>query len=74
MTDKEVVQFLLKPRNEINAMADSGAFNSIIAGYVAGTLKAMGKDKDEIQEALHTLAGLFETMDATQAREIEKQY
>lgn len=54
--------------DEINAMADTGMFNSIIEGYLIATLRSLDYSDPDIQEAVRALHRLFDSMDAAEAR------
>ena len=72
MTQQESIALLQKmittPEEELNAMVDTGMFNSIIAGYLVATLKSLDYKTGDIQEAVRALHRLFDDMDAAEAR------
>lgn len=57
-----------KPEEELNAMVDTGMFNSIIAGYLVATLKSLDYKTEDIQAAAQELHRIFDEMDASAAR------
>ena len=72
MTPEQMTNLLMtmvaKPEEELNAMVDTGMFNSIIAGYLVGTLKSLDYKTEDIQAAARELHRIFDEMDATEAR------
>ena len=57
-----------KPEEELNAMVDTGMFNSIITGYLVATLKSLDYKTEDIQVAARELHRIFYEMDAAEAR------
>ena len=57
-----------KPEEELNAMVDTGMFNSIISGYLVATLKSLDYKTGDIQAAARELHRIFDEMDAAEAR------
>ena len=51
----------------INEMFDSGAFNSIVKGYVTLALKNTGTDEEKTKQDLQELQRLFDTIKAKDA-------
>lgn len=72
MTEQKSIALLQKmittPEEELNAMADTGMFNSIIAGYLVATLKSLDYKAEDIQAAARELHRIFDEMDASAAR------
>ncbi len=62
---KEYVQM---PEEKLDAIINTGMFNSIIEGYLVLTLKAMGKSEDEQIKAQYTLKRILDEVTATEAR------
>ena len=56
------------PEDEINAMADTGMFNSVIEGYLIATLRSLNCSNPDIQKAVRALHRIFDSMDAAEAR------
>ena len=72
MTPEQMNNLLMtmaaKPEEELNAMVDTGMFNSIIAGYLVATLKSLDYKTGDIQAAARELHRIFDEMDAAAAR------
>ena len=72
MTPEQMNNLLItmaaKPEEELNAMVDTGIFNSIIAGYLVATLKSLNYKTEDIQAAARELYRVFDDMDAAAAR------
>ena len=72
MTQQESIALLQKmittPEEELNAMVDTGMFNSVIAGYLVATLKSLDYKTEDIQAAARELHRIFDEMDASAAR------
>ena len=72
MTQQESIALLQKmittPEEELNAMVDTGMFNSIITGYLVATLKSLNYKTEDIQAAVRELHRIFDEMDASAAR------
>lgn len=64
------MSFLLKPKDEINELADSGMFNSIIEGYVRAVFADL-----ELSCKLngYSFSRLFDSVSAADARQIAAQ-
>lgn len=58
--------------DEINAMADTGRFNSIIKGYMVATLKQLNFTADDIEAAVDALTDILDAMPAEEARQLYK--
>ncbi len=58
--------------DEINAMADTGMFNSIIQGYMIATLKQLDYKQNDIEAAVDALTAILDNMDAEEARQLYK--
>lgn len=58
--------------DEINAMADTGMFNSIIKGYLIAALKQLDYKQNDIEAAVDALADILDTVDAEAARQLAK--
>lgn len=63
-----LVAYAMKPQRERDGIIDTGAFNSIIAGYTVIALQDAGKPRKDIREALDALERALEDTDAEQAR------
>lgn len=57
-----------KPEEELNAMVDTGMFNSVITGYLVATLKSLDYKTEDIQAAARELHRVFDEMDASASR------
>lgn len=72
MTPEQMNNLLMtmvaKPEEELNAMVDTGMFNSIISGYLVATLKSLDYKTGDIQAAARELHQIFDEMDAAEAR------
>ena len=72
MTPEQMNNLLMtmvaKPEEELNAMVDTGMFNSIISGYLVATLKSLDYKAEDIQAAARELHRIFDEMDAAAAR------
>lgn len=72
MTPEQMNNLLMtmvaKPEEELNAMVDTGMFNSIISGYLVATLKSLDYKTGDIQAAARELHRIFDEMDAAEAR------
>ena len=72
MTPEQMNNLLMtmaaKPEEELNAMVDTGMFNSIIAGYLVATLQSLDYKTEDIQAAARELPRIFDEMDASAAR------
>ena len=72
MTPEQMNNLLMtmvaKPEEELNAMVDTGMFNSIITGYLVATLKSLDYKTEDIQVAARELHRIFDEMDAAEAR------
>lgn len=72
MTPEQINNLLMtmaaKPEEELNAMVDTGMFNSVIEGYLIATLRSMDCSNPDIQEAVRALHRIFDDMDAAEAR------
>ena len=72
MTPEQMNNLLMtmaaKPEEELNAMVDTGMFNSIITGYLVATLKSLDYKTEDIQAAARELHCIFDEMDAAEAR------
>ena len=58
--------------DEINAMADTGMFNSIIQGYLIATLRHLDYTSDDIGDAVDALTDILDNMNAEEARQLAK--
>lgn len=63
-----LIAYAMKPQRERDGIIDTGAFNSIIAGYTVIALQDAGKPRNDIKEALDALESAFEDTDAEKAR------
>lgn len=63
-----VYRLAFTPEPEINSIADTGAFNEIIKGYLVTALQDTGKERAEVIEALDTLEAAFDNTGGEQAR------
>lgn len=72
MTPEQMNNLLMtmvaKPEEELNAMVDTGMFNSTISGYLVATLKSLDYKTEDIQAAVRELRRIFDEMDAAAAR------
>ena len=72
MTPEQMNNLLMtmvaKPEEELNAMVDTGMFNSIISGYLVATLKSLDYKTGDIQAAARERHRIFDKMDAAEAR------
>ena len=66
------VKMMSATEDEVNAMADTGRFNSIIKGYMVATLKQLDYKQNDIEAAVDALADILDTMDAGAARQLAK--
>lgn len=70
MTDKEYIDFVQsmygKTEEEINIMANSGMFNSIIEGYCKIVAKDLGVKEEDIED--YNFYSLFDMVSAEEAR------
>lgn len=57
----------------INEMFDSGAFNSIVKGYVTLALKNTGTDEEKTKQGLQELCRLFDTVKSKEIEAMQEQ-
>lgn len=66
------VKMMSATEDEVNAMADTGLFNSIIKGYLVATLKQLNFTSDDIGDAVDALTDILDAMPAEEARQLYK--
>lgn len=62
-------KYTLKTQEELDAIINTGMFNSIIEGYLILTLQGMNCDADVIRTARTELKNVLEEVNATEARQ-----
>jgi hypothetical protein len=65
-------EYVGKPKEELDAIINTGMFNSIIEGYLVLTLTGLNYTPEDIQEAQEELKAVLDTKTATEARLVIK--
>jgi hypothetical protein len=65
-------EYVGKPKEELDAIINTGMFNSIIEGYLVLTLTGLNYTQEDIQEAQEELKAVLDTKTATEARLVIK--
>lgn len=78
MTREEHVElfkkYTLKPEEELNAIIDTGMFNTIIEGYLTLTLQSLQYDPEEVRKARIELKHILDEKNASEARQAGSKY
>ena len=61
-------EYVGKPKEELDAIINTGMFNSIIEGYLVLTLTGLNYSPEDIQEAQEELKAVLDAKTATEAR------
>ena len=65
-------EYVGKPKEELDAIINTGMFNSIIEGYLVLTLTGLNYTPEDIQEAQEELKAVLDAKTATEARLVIK--
>lgn len=67
-------EYTMKSKEELDAIVNTGMFNTVIEGYLALTLKGMGVDPEEVRKARVELKAVLDEVTATEARQAGEKY
>lgn len=65
-------EYVGKPKEELDAIINTGMFNSIIEGYLVLTLTGLNYTPEDIQEAQEELKAVLDAKTTTEARLVIK--
>lgn len=67
-------EYTSKSKEELDAIINTGMFNTVIEGYLSLTLKGMGVDPEEVRKARVELKAVLDEVTATEARQAGEKY